>query len=331
VVHVMTHPNKNNEIIERNKCKYMKYKISGHEKFSLRYAWLPKAVIALKKDCKIFSKFDDAIILMGVGKNMVQSIKFWALSTQIAEHDENGGIAVTEFGNALFNTNGFDPYLEDIKTLWLLHWKLSTQKEIPLLAWDYLLNRWHEPEITKSSVMDFFENEKEKIGDRPSSTTTLKDHLDTFIRTYVPTRGPKGVIKEDNLDCPLVELELLQKIGDKTNKSLIGKHEPIYVFRREEKPEISSELFVYCLYEFFINAHPNEATLPFHEISVGHGSPGQIFKLSEKDLRERLENLEEDTSGSLVYKESSSLQQLHMNTNLDTNNLLKNIYSTEKI
>lgn len=57
----------------------MKYKISGHEKFSLRYTWLPKAIIALEKDSKIFSKFDDAIILMGVGKNMVQSIKFGAL------------------------------------------------------------------------------------------------------------------------------------------------------------------------------------------------------------------------------------------------------------
>ena len=303
----------------------MKYKISGHEKFSLRYTWLPKAVIALKQDPKIFSKFDDAIILMGVGKNMVQSIKFWALSTQIVEQDGDGGLAITEFGNALFDTEGLDPYLEDIKTLWLLHWKLSFQKEMPLLAWDYLLNRWHEPEITKSSVMNVFESEKEKIQTNPSSTT-LKDHFDTFIRTYVPTRGPKGVIKEDNLDSPLVELELLQKIGEKTNKSLAGKHEPIYVFRREEKPEISSELFVYCLHDFFINAHPNESTLPFHEISVGHGSPGQIFKLSEKNLRNRLENIEKDTSGRMVYKESSSLQQLHMNADLNTNTLLKKIY-----
>lgn len=303
----------------------MKYKISGHEKFSLRYTWLPKAVIALKQDRKIFSKFDDAIILMGVGKNMVQSIKFWTLSTQIAEQDGDGGLAITDFGKALFDTKGLDPYLEDIKTLWLLHWKLSFQKEIPLLAWDYLLNRWHEPEITKSSVMDVFESEKDKIQTNPSSTT-LKDHFDTFIRTYVPTRGPKGVIKEDNLDSPLVELELLQKMGERTNKSLAGKHEPIYVFRREEKPEISSELFVYCLHDFFINGHPNESTLPFHEISIGHGSPGQIFKLSEKDLRNRLENIEKDTSGELVYKESSSVQQLHMKTNMNTNKLLRKIY-----
>jgi len=303
----------------------MKYKISGHEKFSLRYTWLPKAIIALEKDGKIFSKFDDAIILMGVGKNMVQSIKFWALSTQIIEQDENDGLSITDFGNALFKNDGLDPYLEDIQTLWLLHWKLSTLKEKPLLAWDYLLNRWHEPEITKSSVMRIFESEKDNIEGRPSSTT-LKDHFDTFIRTYVPTRGPKGDIKEDNLDSPLVELELLQKIGDRANKPLTGKHEPIFVFRREEKPEISSELFVYCLYDFFNTAFPNENTLTFREIAVGHGSPGQIFKLPENDLRKRLENLEKDTSGSLVYKESANIQQVHKRENIDMNDLLKRIY-----
>ncbi len=303
----------------------MKYKISGHEKFSLRYTWLPKAVIALEKDNNIFSKFDDAIITMGVGKNMVQSIKFWVLSTQIAKMDESGGLTVTDFGYALFNTNGFDPYLEDIKTLWLLHWKLSTQIETPLLAWDYLLNRWHEPEITKSSVMRVFESEKEKFNTNPS-LTTLKDHFDTFIRTYVPTRGPKGIIKEDNLDSPLVEIELLQKIGDRANKSLTGKLEPIYVFRREEKPDISPELFVYCLYDFFYTTHPNESTLSFREISVGHGSPGQVFKLSESDLRERLENLEKDTSGCLVYKESTNIPQVHKTKNQDMIGLLKKVY-----
>ena len=303
----------------------MKYKISGHEKFSLRYTWLPKAVIALDQDNKIFSKFDDAIILMGVGKNMVRSIKFWALSTQIADQNKNGGLKITEFGRVLFGAEGLDTYLEDIKTLWLLHWKLSTQKDTPLLAWEYLLNRWPEPEITKSSVIRTFENEQEKFNTRPS-TTTLKDHFDTFIRTYVPTKGPKGVIKEDNLDSPLVELELLQKIGDRSSKYLKGKHEPIYIFHREEKPDISADLFIYCLSDFFNIAHPNESTLPFREISVGHGSPGQIFKLSESDLRERLENLEKDSSGHFIYKESINVPQVHKNKNLNTIELLRNIY-----
>ena len=301
----------------------MKYKISGHEKFTLRYTWLPKAYIALLEDSKVFSKEDDAMVQMGVGKNMVRSIKFWTMATQIAENDVNGCLSITDFGDALFKNNGLDPYLEDIKTLWLLHWKLSTVNENPLLAWEFLLNRWHEPEMTKSSILRAFE--EDNIDTKPS-LTTLKDHLDTFFRTYVPTRGPKGIIKEDNLDSPLVELELIQKVGDKEEKNNSGKHEPIYIFRREEKPEISSELFIYCLYDFFNRIHPNESTLSFHEISVGFGSPGQVFKLPENDLRERLENLEKDTSGSLIYKESSSIQQVHKKADIEMINLLQAIY-----
>lgn len=303
----------------------MKYIISGHEKFSLRYSWLPKAVVAIKKNSRIFSDEDQAIVEMGVGKNMVRSIKFWALASSVAAKNGTSENTITEFGEVLFGEDGLDPYLEDIKTLWLLHWKLAVSNDPPLLAWDLLLNRWHEPEIARSAVLKAFLDESDKIDTNPSPTT-LKDHFDTFIHTYVPTHGYKGVVKEDNLDSPLVELELLQKIGDRENVLDSGKLEPIYRFRREEKPEISSELFLFCLFDFIIKRHPNESTLSFREIAIGHGSPGQIFKLPESDLRNRLENLENQTDGSLSYRESASIQQVHRNSDLNLNDLLGQIY-----
>lgn len=303
----------------------MKYIISGHEKFSLRYSWLPKAVEGIRKNPRIFSNENDAMVEMGVGKNMVRSIRFWTIATSVAGKNDPEGYSITDFGKALFERNGLDPYLEDIKTLWLLHWKLSILNESPLLAWDFLLNRWHEPEITRSTVLRSLLAEIDKIDSKPSPTT-LKNHLETFIHTYVPTHGPKGVIKEDNLDSPLVELELLQKIGNRESVADSGKREPIYRFRREEKPEITPELFLYCLFDFIFNRHPNESTLSFREISIGHGSPGQIFKLSESDIRNRLENLESQTDGCLTYKESASIQQIHRNFDLRLNELLERIY-----
>ncbi len=303
----------------------MKYKISGHEKFSLRYSWLPKAVMALNNDCKIFSDEDKAMVEMGVGKNMVRSVRFWAVAAGVVGKNGTGDYVVTEFGNALFGDNGLDPYLEDIRTLLLIHWKFSTSNDPPLLAWDYLLNRWHEPEITKSAVLSLFEEEAVKIDSKPSSTT-LHDHFDAFIHTYVPTRGLKGEIKEDNLDSPLVELELVQKTGDRRDDTNSGKLEPIYAFRREEKPEISSELFTYCLFDFFYQRHKNELTVSFRDISVGYGSPGQVFKLPESDIRDRLEVLDRQTGGTLTYQESASIQQVCKNSDQDLNKLLQSIY-----
>src|SRR5690606_41558502 len=48
-----------------------------------------------------------------------------------------------------------DLYLEDIRTLWLLHWHVATADD-PLFAWDFLLNRWHRPEIVRSVVLPAF-------------------------------------------------------------------------------------------------------------------------------------------------------------------------------
>lgn len=114
-----------------------KYKISGHETFPLRYTWLPKAVKVLKNNPKIFSDEDDAMVSLGVGKNMVRAIRFWS---------EAAGIIKFQ------GKDGLDPYLEDIQTLWLIHWKLSTQVLEPLFARDYLLNQRQEPDLIRTAV-----------------------------------------------------------------------------------------------------------------------------------------------------------------------------------
>ena len=117
---------------------------------------------------------------------------------------------------------------------------------------------------------------------------TLEQHFDVFLHSYVPTRSRKGDIREDNLDCPLVELELIQRTGER-KQDATGKREIIYAFRREEKPEITPELFVYCIHDFWLRHRANEKTLTFRDISVAHGSLGQILKLPELSIRERLE------------------------------------------
>jgi hypothetical protein len=54
------------------------YRISGHESFPCRYTWLPKAVRGLRENPKLFSDDADAMVNLGVGKNMVRSIRFWS-------------------------------------------------------------------------------------------------------------------------------------------------------------------------------------------------------------------------------------------------------------
>ena len=304
------------------------FKFSGHETFPFRYAWLPKAYLALKADTRIFSDIENAMVTMGVGKNMVRAIQFWVQASGIAEAAPNGGYVITDFGNALLSHDGFDPFLEDIRTLWLLHWKLASNVEEPLFAWDYLLNQWRYPELTRSQILPVFAKEAERLG-RKLSAVTLEQHFDTFIHTYVPTQSTKGDIREDNLDSPLVELELIQKVGErKADKT--GKRETIYAFRWEEKPDITQELFIYCLLDFWDKRRSNEKTLNFSDVSFAHGSLGQIFKLPELIVRERLESIEIDSKGILTYQESAASPQIVRN-DLEKRDSLTEVYKMEGI
>lgn len=308
----------------------MAFKFSGHETFPCRYAWLPKAYAALARDPKTFADEEEAMVALGLGKNMVRALRFWVQAVGIAQPDKGAEHVMTDFGRAVFDEDsGFDPYLEDVRTLWLIHWQLSSHIEEPLFAWDYLLNRWQQPEITRRDVIAAFVREAERLQ-RDLSRVTLEQHFDVFLHTYVPTRSRKGEIQEDNLDCPLVELELIQKVGERRADG-DGKREAIYAFRREEKPEITPELFIYCVNDYWIRRHPTEKTVTFRDIAISHGSPGQVFKLPELDIRHRLEAIEAESDGAFVYRESAAQQQLSRRE-VSPRRALKAIYErTEKV
>ena len=306
----------------------MNYRFSGHETFPCRYTWLPKAVIGIRKNPQVFSAEDDAMVALGVGKNMVRAIRFWADAAEVAIPDKHeNGLAISEFGKTIFGTRGHDEFLEDIRTLWLIHLKFSTNPEQPLFAWHFLLNFWHRPDFTRSEILAAFAVEAQRAG-KNLSPVTLENHFTTFLHTYIPTRGKKGEVMEDNLDCPLVELELIQEVGERAQAES-SRRESIYAFRVEEKPEISPELFLYCLDDFWAKFHPNERTLSFREVAVGTGGPGQVFKLPEKDIRERLEMIEKHSRGAFVYQESAAIQQVIRQTPRSPRDMLNHIYQPE--
>ena len=295
------------------------YRFSGHETFACRYAWLPKAVDAVLKDSAILTtpREDDAMIELGVGKNMVRSIRFWAESAGVIEPCEDGH-APSDLGTLVFlgrkidefsgeAQEGLDPYLEDIQTLWLIHWKLATNPRSVIFSWDFLLNRFQQPELYASAVVRAFSQE---LIQSSISAGSLEQLWEIFLHSYVPTRGRKGEVREDNLDCPLVELGLLVSTGITESSLNPGRVETKYAFRREEKPEIGKGLFAFCLQDFWQTRHPTEKSIPLHLVANGHGGPGQIFKIPEPDIRTRLLGIEEASEGAFAFEESAAIPRV---------------------
>ena len=292
------------------------FRFSGHETFVCRYAWLPKAAQALLGDYSILisSREDDAMVELGVGKNMVRSIRFWAEAADVILPVE-GGHQLTDFGRDLLigteSTPPLDPFLEDVQTLWLLHWKLSTNSRALIFAWDFLMNEFQGPELYASTAIRAFQKALPVASQKEISQGSLEQLYEVFLHSYVPRRARKGEVREEELDCPLIELDLLRHTGFTTASLHSSRPEPKFAFRREEKLEIGSALFAYCLNEFwrtrFWSSYTHELTIPLHTISNGRGSPGQVFKIPEADIRKRLHALDETTEGTFRFEESAAI------------------------
>ena len=96
----------------------LKYIFSGHESFQCRQLWLKKGYDFVLNN-KNFND-EDAVVHLGVGKNMVSSIRFWMKAFNVLTLDDK----LTDFGKNLLDDNGYDPFLEDEASLWLLHYQL---------------------------------------------------------------------------------------------------------------------------------------------------------------------------------------------------------------
>lgn len=280
---------------------------SGHETFAMRHGWLKKAVDAVERDPQVFAK-SSAMVDLGVGKNMVRSIRHWALAANVLrEMPRSRGteLSVTGFGTLIFGRDGVDPFLEDLNTLWLIHWKLATN-ERRSTGWCWLFNLVHSDEFTRDSVSELFISELKRRSIAGPSESSLRRDIDCAIRTYVGTRT-KAELLEESLECPLVELQLLTADAD-------GE---LFRFSRGPKQTLSDEVFLYCLSEFWA-ARQSPDSLAFSEIVFATGSPGSVFKLDENSIAIRLEQLERITKGALIYDETSGLKQVYRRANVDS-------------
>lgn len=288
------------------------FRFSGHETFACRYAWLPKAYRAIQANSSIFFEEDAAMVELGIGKNMVRSLRFWIDVMGVAKPGGQRNHELTPTATAIFGDGGYDPYLEDVRTLWLLHWNVSSGAIPALFAWHYLMGVWPYPEFTRSEMLGAFLRQSERLGYSHSSVT-LGQHLDIFLHTYTSGRSARVGI-EDSLDGPLVELRLLQQTGEKRGDG--GRWEPVYAFRREAKPDVTNELFAFSLLDYWNRTAPGEKTLLARQVISAAGAPGQVFKLPEEDVRARLEWLSRQDDLGISYRPSAIQGLLTRETSL---------------
>ena len=63
----------------------IKVAFGRHETFHLRFAWLVKGFAAFQANADLFDDVDAATVTLGVGKNMVQAIRYWMRAAQLID------------------------------------------------------------------------------------------------------------------------------------------------------------------------------------------------------------------------------------------------------
>ena len=276
----------------------------GHETFPFRYGWLTKGVDGVNHSSTFFSS-EEAMIRLGVGKNMVKSIKHWCVATNLIKsnsHDRNPrgqtGFVLSEFGKALFTQPGFDPFLEDPATLWLIHWQLASRPQFSTM-WYWLFNHWHAVEFTKEQVFKAIQKWLDQMSVKTFTESQLRRDLDCFLRCYLHSAQKKEVVNEDSFDCPLAEL------------GLVVERDRTYQFRRGEQSTLPTNILIYALTQFFERNKGSANSIALSRLLSDAGSPGRVFKLDEASLVRRLEEIEVSSGGVFVYGESANIKQIY--------------------
>jgi hypothetical protein len=281
---------------------------------------LRKAVEHVTRDPQVF-RTDDAMVHMGVGKNMVRAVHHWSMVTGMIEENpevpNNRGryLRPTELGARLFSDGGWDPYLEDPATLWVIHFELASVLS-RATTWYWVFNHLPQPEFTKDDVIHWL---VKLVGEREwgrISPASLKRDVEVFLRTYVPARTTRTVPLEDTLDCPLVELGLIREASTRG----------AYVLLRGDQPSLPQSVFAYALARFLARRTTTTSTIPLHEIAFAPGSPGRVFALTEDALMARMEALDAATRGAIVYHDTAGLRQLLVHRQADPLALLSSWY-----
>lgn len=274
---------------------------SRHETFHLRYGWLKKGYDKASVDNEVFTK-DDAPVVLGVGKNMVKAIRYWCYAFKVLDEKKStaskGRVYIpSQLGEYIFDNAGWDPYLEDVSSLWLLHWNLLKQ---PCYAtsWHFLFNEFHQHIFTANDILiglkDY--NDKKFPALRIAESSLTKD-INCLLRMYVAQKKNKGAW-EDSIDCPFVELGLIIHYGDE-------KH---FSFNMGNKNGLADEIVVAACLDYASEIENSAKTIAVSRLLYEPGSPGLAFKLTESSLCHAVEQVAKKV-GKVSLSETAGLIQ----------------------
>ena len=247
----------------------IKYTFSGHDSFQCRQLWLKKGYDYILSK-KSFND-EDAVVKLGVGKNMVSAIRYWMKAFNIIDNKDKP----TEFGTALFSDNGWDPFLEDDASLWLLHYQLV--KTNLASTYSIIFNEFRKEKIffTKETFVNYLKRRKEAEEGLNFNENTVGDDFIVFLKMYQGNDSNNKDV-EDSFSGILSEIDLLKTNGRRKDEQ--------YQIENNDRDKLPEAVLLYSILD-----NPSYGnSISLNSLEHEPNSPGSIFALSRSGLANKI-------------------------------------------
>ncbi|MGM0471923.1 MAG: DUF4007 family protein [Bacillota bacterium] len=289
-----------------------------HRTFYIREGWLPKALQLIDDKPYIFTPAHraEAIEELGIGKTMVTSLRFWMQATGLTEEGRGSNSMIehqiTELGAGIAE---FDPYFEDVNTLWLIHYQLATGDLAT--AWYWFFNHFEPDTFNQDTFITELDNYAKNYLDKEVATSSLKKDFLCLKNTYLYEQNYSYQDNpEDILSSPLTSLELITESsqGYRLHNSTVNN--------------LDSEVIYYAILDSDKYITELEEQISFTELLTEQESVAKVFRLTRDSLLKHLEYLEQ--KGYLTIQKNFGHNLITLNK-IDKLEVLKDLYEEDKL
>lgn len=285
-------------------------KFARHETFPFREGWIAKGFRKIEEgQPDVFSK-EDAIEQLGIGSNMVRSLRYWMQAVGLTEEVKakgKGQHLTEEFGQIIFD---YDRYLEMDSTLWLLHYRLVKSKEWAT-TWYWFFNVFNRSEFDEELFLSELSRWVVDQGEDVARGSLKRDY-DCLLNMYVKNDG-KNIEPEDNIGCPFQELGLIEPLDSRSKT---------FRLTRRNVASISSDVLYYIILDYAETK--GNGQLSIEELYTDPCSIGRVLALSYSDVIGVLERLQNE--GKLRLTRTAGLNQVVISSTQSAADLLRASY-----
>lgn len=201
----------------------------------------------------------------------------------------------TELGQIILN---HDRFLDDVGTLWLLHYRLSSNPD--LVVWHTMIhqvmpeNRSIDMETAKPYFLNILEDFSEE-----SFRKHLNKEINSFFDVYCEQK--------------FSHLSFMQETSSKS-------------YAYASHLEIPNAIMAAALYELQEKQFPSDSTLSLSHLTQGRLAFTHIFNLSERQLRDQLDDVKQL---GLIYVETrADLDQVRLRNDTSSISIIHHYYKT---